>query len=424
MKSMNFIEFGAGVDRIRQVTLGGQLQDFSISDKEILLLFYTNKPLLLRISFKTPPVFFFESENFKLNKNTLKTPLALFLAKHFLRKSLVDVRYQEEWGRKFEMFFQGDEKTTYRLEVVLVPGFQNFSMYVETDRKGKKVHWQKPRPLAETVSENHSEVLDFRSLEKIREEWYGEIKTGPSATPEADWKQELTKKIKKKSDAIEKILLQNVDNEMLTARLYDLGETLKYKSMDEVSDEDRPWIQSKQSREWNRENVFKKAKSLIAKKEGTRERVGILREEISALYRSLESDIPPLKHKISPVGTVAIDTRKLEVGSNLSLYMGKNAKDNVQLLKSSQPWELWFHLKDYPSAYAITRKSKTTEVVQSQLVKMAAWFVKECFRNKKETLPSLVDVIYTECRFVKLLKGDRLGRVTYTNEKILRVPTT
>lgn len=430
MKSMNFMEFEAGLDRVRQLIVGSQLQDFTLHEKEVLLLFYTSKSMVLRLSFKTPPVFFFESENFKLMKYAQKTPLALFLAKYFLRKKVVEVKSQEEWGRKFEIYFQSDEEELFRMEVVLVPGFQNVSLFVGAGRNEKKVHWQKPRPLSEAFGDSKAEVADFRSLDKIREEWYSEAGSTSSkgagyAESASDWKLDIQKKIKKKTDAIEKILLQNVENEMLVAQLYDLGESLKYKSLDEVSLEERKWIQSQHSRDWNREAIFKKAKSLTAKKEGTRERVGILREEISELNRALQSEQAPMpKHNISIAGKAEVDTRKLEVSSNLSLYIGKNAKDNVQLLKSSQPYELWFHLKDYPSAYAITRKNKTTEVTHPQLLKMATWFVKECFKNKKEKLPGHVEVIYTECRFVKLLKGDRLGRVTYTGTKILRVPTT
>ena len=101
--------------------------------------------------------------------------------------------------------------------------------------------------------------------------------------------------------------------------------------------------------------------------------------------------------------------------------MGKNAKDNVQLLKSSQPWELWFHLKDYPSAYAITRRNKGVTIAHNEMIKMATWFATECFKNKKEKSPTHIEVIVAETRFVKLLKGDRLGRVTYTNGKTLRI---
>jgi hypothetical protein len=429
---MNFLEFQGGVERIRALLVGMQFQDFSIQDKEFLLLFYANKSFILRLSLKTPPVFFLEDEKFKLEKKTEKVPLALFLSKHFLRKKVTDVKYLEEWGRKFEIHLKDEKQNPFLIEVILVPGFQNVGLFVNDDGKEKKIYWNKPRELAEFTSDSKAEVSEFRSLDIIREEWYADLNSSKkqsseknnSLVSEESWKIELRKKIKKKSEAIEKIKQQSVENEIVIERLYAIGEQLKYKPLSQLSADDQSWLNQTQSKTIDREQIFKKAKVLAAKKDGMNSRITVLIEEIKTLTRSLEQGPPRLKHKISIAGKEDVSTRKLEVGPMLSVYMGKNAKDNVQLLKNSQPWELWFHLKDYPSAYAITRKNKATPVEHADLIKMATWFAKECFKNHKEKAPTHIEVIYTECRFVKLLKGDKLGRVTHTNTKTLRVSTT
>lgn len=423
MKSMNFLEFQAGVERISALILGTQLQDFSIQGKEILLIFYANRSFILRLSLKTPPVFFLEDEKFKLEKKTEKVPLALFLSKHFLRKKVVSVKYLEEWGRKFEIHLADENKNSFIIDVILIPGFQNIGLFVEGEGKHKQIYLNKPRELSEyTTQDMKPEISEFRSLDSIREEWYGDLK--PVHFAEDAWKLEIRKKIKKKSEAIEKIKQQSTENEVIIERLYQIGEQLKFQPVSQLSPEDQGWLLKTQSKSIDREQIFKKAKVLAEKKEGIRARIEILHEEIKTLTQSLELGPPRPKHKISLAGKEEVDTRKYEVSPVLSVYMGKNAKDNVQLLKNSHPWEVWFHLKDYPSAYAITRKNKATPVGHADLIKMAVWFAKECFKNHKEKAPAHIEVIYTECRFVKLLKGDKLGRVSHTNTKTLRVSTT
>lgn len=427
MKSMNFLEFQGGVDRLRKLVVGSQFQDFSLNDKDLLLLFYANKSLTVRLSLRTPPVFFIETADFKLEKNIQKVPLALFLSKHFLRKKVVDVKYRDEWGRRFEIHLEDENKNSYVIEITLVPGFQNVALHVNDGGKDKRVYWNKPRELGELTEESKSDVSEFRSLDIIRDEWYSEKKYSPKKTNVAvmpDWQLDIQKKIKKKTEAIEKIKQQNLDNESHVVRLYEIGELLKYQTMEQLDESHRMWLKQHQPKDVDREHIFKKAKVLAAKKNGMAERIGLLLKEIQMLTKSLEGSPPQPKHKISPVSQGSVDTRKLEVSSSLNLYMGKNAKDNVQLLKSSQPWELWFHLKDYPSAYAITRRNKTVVIGHAELLMMATWFAKECLRYHKEKTPHYIEVIYTECRFVKLLKGDKLGRVTYANAKTLRVSTT
>lgn len=425
---MSFVEFQIGVDRLRKLIVETQLQDFSVQDKELLLIFYANKSLVLRLSLRTPPVFFIETADFKLDRNSQKVPLSLFLNKHFLRKKVIDVKYLEEWGRKFEIHLEDEIKNSCIIEVILVPGFQNVALFTKDEGKSKKIYWNKPRELGGLSFENNADVSGFRSLEAVREEWYEERSTNhkkmSAVSEEPDWQREIHKKIKKKTDAIGKIKQQSVENEATVTRLYEIGELLKYQALETLDEVHQNWLARQQFKDVDRDSIFKKAKTLASKKEGMADRIDVLSAEINILTESLHQAPPLPKHKISLVSKADVNTRKLAVSPTLNIYMGKNAKDNVQLLKSSQPWELWFHLKDYPSAYAITRKNKATAVSHAELVKMATWFAKECFKNNKEKAPQYIEVIYTECRFVKLLKGDKLGRVTHTNIKTLRVSTT
>ena len=50
-------------------------------------------------------------------------------------------------------------------------------------------------------------------------------------------------------------------------------------------------------------------------------------------------------------------------------------------------------------------------------MKIAAWLVKEGLSEKKSQVGGKFSVVMVECRHVKPLKGDKLGRVTYHNAR-------
>ncbi len=53
--------------------------------------------------------------------------------------------------------------------------------------------------------------------------------------------------------------------------------------------------------------------------------------------------------------------------------MGKNAGENLKLLRQAKSWDLWIHLKDYPSAYAILQKPKDKNVSDQVLIQASQW---------------------------------------------------
>jgi predicted ribosome quality control (RQC) complex YloA/Tae2 family protein len=93
--------------------------------------------------------------------------------------------------------------------------------------------------------------------------------------------------------------------------------------------------------------------------------------------------------------------------------MGKSAKDNIDLLRKAKSWDYWIHLKDYSSAYAIIHRQKEQSVSEQDLIKCAQWLIKEGRNEKKTQIGGRFSVVVAECRYVRPLKGDKLGRVTY-----------
>jgi predicted ribosome quality control (RQC) complex YloA/Tae2 family protein len=103
---------------------------------------------------------------------------------------------------------------------------------------------------------------------------------------------------------------------------------------------------------------------------------------------------------------------------NFEAVMGKSARDNLEILRQAQAWDLWMHLKDYPGAHAIIVRPRTKEVPLKWIQKVSEWLIRETIGQKKVEMGSKYDVVVVECRYVRPIKGDKLGRVSYHNPQV------
>jgi predicted ribosome quality control (RQC) complex YloA/Tae2 family protein len=79
-------------------------------------------------------------------------------------------------------------------------------------------------------------------------------------------------------------------------------------------------------------------------------------------------------------------------------------------------------VKDQASAHAILFRPKGAKIPDETLRKASQWLIKMSLGSKyKNHLGEKFEILSTECRFVSPIKGDRLGRVTYRNEKVFVV---
>ncbi|BCD60969.1 MULTISPECIES: NFACT RNA binding domain-containing protein [unclassified Nitratiruptor] len=94
------------------------------------------------------------------------------------------------------------------------------------------------------------------------------------------------------------------------------------------------------------------------------------------------------------------------------VYIGKNKKGNIELLKKAKASDVWMHLKDMPSAHVIisTNKQNVPMEVLEQAAKLCASFsVKH---------PGSYNIDYTQRRNVKPKEG---ANVEYVKYKTIRV---
>ena len=175
----------------------------------------------------------------------------------------------------------------------------------------------------------------------------------------------------------------------------------------------------KKSVSWNMEFCFEQAKQMQRKSAGALQRKEVVAQEIAEIEQKLQSkdfvDKPMPEKEITRKNELKTDLklRKLDLSSGAVAYRGKSAKDNLDLLRRSRAWDYWMHLKDEPGAHVIIRREKNQNMVDAELTQVAQWLVDETSSKKNKPKGSRMNVVLVECRFVRPIKGDKLGRVNY-----------
>jgi predicted ribosome quality control (RQC) complex YloA/Tae2 family protein len=101
---------------------------------------------------------------------------------------------------------------------------------------------------------------------------------------------------------------------------------------------------------------------------------------------------------------------------DMNCIIGSNAKENWELLDSSKPTNILFHLSSFPSCYVIlendSEKYPTEEIIREASIL--------CRNNTKYKNMRDIKVDYTFCNNV--MKGENVGQIYYkSNRKVLTI---
>lgn len=386
---------------------GAQLQEILTNDRGFALAFWKSGThwLIVDLLPNSPLALVFD-DDCPFRKGARGKPMGLFLNSHGRNKIFREAVLHEEQGRVVVLHLSSSEGDC-EIELQLIPKKANAVVRAG----GKQIFWEKPKELAPTPILDHWPAE--RSMNEIREGWQLEQKGGaPSKLdPAVQWEKQRQRDLEKKRKALDEIERQLAKNE--AALWAQRGEDLKAGAGE--------MIDPAHSRAWNMEQAFAKAKQLRAKREGTEERQVLLKNEIAALESTTfekaqlekRSSAKPvdLLHRAEARG------RKLALDGDLVAFMGKSAADNLALLRKARAWDLWMHLRDYPGAHAILHRQRDQKVSDLDLRKVAQWLAKESLGAKAQRLGQKLEVVMAECRFVRPIKGDKLGRVKYQQER-------
>lgn len=356
--------------------------------------------------------------------NKRKKPVNLFIEANLVGKKLEKVELLAEEGRVLHLFFEAEgvgEGEGGEVELRLFPHGKNIIVCWQN----KKVSALKVKPLLKAqVEEGESSGKSFRekrsSEEILQEVWVTKKKKGRGGQDLEELQKKAKKDLKKKRGALEKLcnkLAEKEEEQWLRAAEY-----LKEKgNLQILPDWILDFIDQRESYAWNLQRGFEQVKKIRGKQKGRVEQMTQLKEEIAFLEKSL-ADPVQLK-KISASKKPAVDMmkkaqvkgRRRELAPGMRINMGKSAKDNVSLLRRAKAWYLWFHLRDFPGSHAILELNRGQKLPSNFIETVGQWLIAESLGDRAVE-GELYTVIWTECRYVQPIKGDRLGRVHYQNE--------
>lgn len=392
---------------------GAQLQDIWTNGQVIVFQFYKFKEMYLVLDTgPLKPLLIYLETRPPIEKK--QKPLVIFLNSHGknLRWQKAEVDFSQ--GRVLDLSLAGGERSCH-LQFQLIP--KAFNLLVEAG--GKKIAWDKPRelPPSQAPASPPDLLQDWLDVGRTWFQEKFEKRMDPQAVAKADPRVKALEKKKKAVAAIEEQLRSEASSQWR-----ELGERLKIS--EQVPEELRLLYNFEKSRGWNLENAFAKAKLQEKKREGTASRLENLKTEISNLERSIHEQvyIKPEK-KIESVASRLLEKaetkgRRLQLEVGIEAVMGKSARDNLAILRKAQAWDLWLHLKDYPGSHAILIRPRHKEVSSAHIQKVAEWLIRESLSQQKIQWGVKYDVVVVECRHVRSIKGDKLGRVTYHHPQV------
>lgn len=423
MKALNQTELEQLVEIVAEKLRGAQLQEVKSYERGLALSFYLRQTfwLVLDVEKSVPFIGIFDEEN-PWNMKTKTKPVALFVNSHAKNLFLDFIQMEKQWGRVVSLKLINKTKAC-DISFHLIP--QRINLIVHSENK--KISWA---PVLDLSLQEEKSFDEVRSIPQLHREWLQQFSSRAVVLQKSNPLAVLEKSKQKKQKALQEIEKKRQEHLEQSKIFFALGEELKGMTKEQL----RHHIQShlldlKKGVSWNMEYCFEQAKQMQRKAAGALQRRNIVEQEISELDEKmcrkdlLEKGEPELAASSKNELKTDLKLRKLDLSSGSVAYRGKTAKDNLDLLRRSRAWDYWMHLKDEPGAHVIIRREKNQIVPESEFAQVAQWLVEETILKKNRPQSSRINVVLVECRFVRPIKGDKLGRVNYHSARELIVRT-
>jgi hypothetical protein len=412
VKSLSFKELDLVVGKIQSYS-GAVLEDIVFNNDILLLLLkYAGRPVHFVIDLRAKPYLLASEQKAPSLKKQVK-PIVLFLKAHFLGSVFDAAMVQKEFGRLVRLKFSENRE----MELHLFSQARN--AIFRHDKSQISLHKVSLlQPLGEI-----KEDLTPRSPQQIFADWMENFsQSSPKIKPTHESEKNLNKTIAKKNQGL--LDLEKKIQEISNSSWHSIAVWLKEHRTLEVPLEFEPYIHRQKDLAWNIEQAFTKSKQLKAKMAAVEERRKLLQKEIDDLKANPALFVPAKPS--SKFEKSAIDGAKGRtkiINDQIRAYVGKSAEDNLKILRKSKAWHLWMHIKDFPGSHGIVAFDKSVSIPVEVLREVALWIIENSLSNKQRDSWRGVrcEVLYCECRFVTPIRGDKLGRVNYKNEKILSV---
>ena len=368
----------------------------------------------------------------------------MFLKAHFKQRLFRQAVLQENLGRVIDLHFGSEEQQLF-LQLRLFPHGQNFEAVAED----KNIFFFKPK---EIQNLNQSQNNTVRSLQEIRDEYFAKKQSSKTKQniPQASQvhlspedlllqkQQKWQKLLDSKKIALQKIeeQIKNLQTQKWQEWALQLQQTMGKQEIPELQQAIQKLGSGTQEKlefaTWKeRMNFcFEQNKECKRKTMGLLERVYLQQQEIESL-QELGIEHPMLQmsgqqstqNKAEAKKELKLNGAKARIkrfDNELVAYVGRSAKDNMLLLRLAKPWFYWMHLLDQPGSHLIFQCPKNYQMSDSMLFELAEFFIHSSSLAKTVMSGDHYDLQISQCRFIKPIKGDKLGRVNVQEYRSLR----
>lgn len=366
-----------------------------------------------------------------------KKPIVLFLKANVLGAHLIRIEANPALGRVLILHFSNGSSCELRL----FPRGPN----VIVQSQGKSIALHKPTEIKPLLTQR-DELLNFSpTLVEKSTQWLTEWKirhqklvltTGVKLSKEKALSAQQEESAKPtKNTQLKKIekAIQSIERDLKEKRAenwQEAGEWLKAHQSLNVPFELAAFIDAKKSFSYNLARCFEKSKELQKKIAGAEARIAELQKQIlrqdsgsrpgnqfQPHSENQAEDLHEQTEEKTLLRGAAARGRTFQLSGGAIFYVGKSAEDNLRILRKAKPWYYWLHLRDEPSAHGILTRNKNQKISQSILHEAAHCLLTKTYgERQKDYYGQKFAMLVAECRFVRPIKGDRIGRVHYSSE--------
>jgi predicted ribosome quality control (RQC) complex YloA/Tae2 family protein len=107
-----------------------------------------------------------------------------------------------------------------------------------------------------------------------------------------------------------------------------------------------------------------------------------------------------------------------KLAQEITFLIGSNAQDNVNIITSSKPSDIWFHVADYPSAHVVAQIPETLiDVPNKTLLPIITQGAVICKQVSKYANKGKLQITYT--KILNVHPTDTVGTVSLSTSKAI-----
>jgi len=177
----------------------------------------------------------------------------------------------------------------------------------------------------------------------------------------------------------------------------------------------------------NAQAMYERAKRLRRGRRHVEQRLKRLKEEVSLLEEGLrkvengeamQDDAAALiPDKLNKKKTAAVTAYRVQSIKGYTVRVGKNARQNDELLREANPDDLWLHVRDVPGSHVVISRQNKNDI-PAEVIAAAA---RIAARHSKARHEKHVPVAITEVKHVRKPRGAPAGLVILQQEDTLVV---